>query len=188
MATGDRARLDAARKGADAYIAQRVDTPQTDFRASNLPGSGQFFTDFAPRWMELIELFEQTGEKRYLAAAAAGAKSYAAYCWVSPPIPDGNVTVNQGGKIKTQRGPALDGPEETVPAWWVSNVGLTPEASTTYPGNPAVFLTHYAPYMLRLAALYGRRVLPHAGPQRRGRPLRRTIRATTSITFSRPSA
>jgi hypothetical protein len=42
-------------------------------------------------------------------------------------------------------------PEQEVPAWRVSQIGLTPEASTTYRGNPAVLLTHYAAYMLRVA-------------------------------------
>lgn len=152
-ATGDRAMLDKAIAGADEYVRQRIDTPQTDFRMSNLPGSGQFWTDFAPRWMQLIELYEETKEKRYLDAAVQGARLHAAYCWTSPVIPDGDVTVNPGGKVKGHH--EVPAPEETVPAWWVSQVGLTPEASNTYRDNPGVLLAHYAPWMLRLAHYTG---------------------------------
>ena len=43
-------------------------------------------------------------------------------------------------------------PEVTVPAWQGSQIGLTPEAQTTYDLNPAVFLAHQAAYELRIAA------------------------------------
>ena len=43
-------------------------------------------------------------------------------------------------------------PEVTLPAWQVSQIGLTPEASTTYHLNPGIFLAHHAAYELRIAA------------------------------------
>ena len=43
-------------------------------------------------------------------------------------------------------------PEVTLPAWQVSQVGLTPEAQTTYHLNPGTFLAHHAAYELRIAA------------------------------------
>jgi len=43
-------------------------------------------------------------------------------------------------------------PEITLPAWQVSQIGLTPEAQTTYNPNPGIFLAHHAAYELRIAA------------------------------------
>lgn len=157
QATGDEAMKAQAMAGADAYITKRITTPQTDFTASNLPGSGQFPTDFVPRWMVLFSLYEATGERRYLDAAVQGARLHAAWCWTWPTIPDGMVTVNQGGVVKGMHGGATDlkQAEETVPAWWLAPHGMAPEASNTYLWNPAVFLANHAPWMLRLAEASG---------------------------------
>ena len=46
-------------------------------------------------------------------------------------------------------------PEESVPAWRLSEIGLVPESSTTCIGHRAVFMAHHAPYMLRIADLTG---------------------------------
>ena len=46
-------------------------------------------------------------------------------------------------------------PEQSVPAWRVSQIGLVPEASTTYGQNPAMFLAHHAAYMLRIGEATG---------------------------------
>jgi hypothetical protein len=138
-ATGNREHLDLAKKLADTYVATQVNTPRTGW-----PDHAEFFTDFAPRWMQLLEMWEETGEARYRDAAVAGARMYSQYCAVSPKIPDGEVTVNM--KIY-QPGSAR------VPAWRVSQTGLTPEATNTHLANPAVFLAHYAPFFLRVATL-----------------------------------
>ncbi|WP_298288802.1 hypothetical protein [Novosphingobium sp.] len=141
--------------GADAYIAKRITTPAVDFSASNLPGSGQFPTDFVPRWMMLYELYRSTGEKRFLDAATIGARLHAKWCWTWPVIPDGTITVNKGGVIEggyNGHYTEMREPEETVPAWWVAPQGLSPEASNTYNWNPAVLLACHAPWMLELGA------------------------------------
>ena len=67
--TGDKARLDEARSLADAYIKRRIDTPQRDFSDVHLDNGGQFWSDFAPRFVELFELWQETKEPRYLDAA-----------------------------------------------------------------------------------------------------------------------
>ena len=48
---------------------------------------GQFWSDFAPRFVELFELWQETKEPRYLAAAQKGARAYASYAWYFPRIP-----------------------------------------------------------------------------------------------------
>ncbi|HEX7116465.1 MAG TPA: hypothetical protein VF193_15170 [Steroidobacter sp.] len=156
--TGDKARLARARSLADAYIKARIDTPQQDFSDVHLETGGQFWSDFAPRFVELFELWQETKEPRYLAAARAGARLYASYAWYFPRIPDGTVTVDRGGVAPVGFFAAKPGsrgirtPEVTLPAWQVSQIGLTPEAQTTYHLNPAVFLAHQAAYELRIAA------------------------------------
>ena len=62
--------------GADAYLERRIDCLQTDF---NDPCAGGlfFWTGFALKWIELMDLYEQTGKRRYLEAAQAGARSFA---------------------------------------------------------------------------------------------------------------
>jgi hypothetical protein len=156
--TGDKAQLDAARSIADKYIKARIDTPQRDFSDVHLDAGGQFWSDFAPKFVELFELWQETKEPRYLAAAQAGARAYASYAWYYPRVPDGNITVDRGGVAPVgyfAAAPDAKGiptPELTLPAWQVSQVGLTPEAQTTYHLNPATFLAHHAAYELRIAA------------------------------------
>lgn len=157
-ATGDEAWLNQAKSGADAYIRDRLDNPQTDF--SDPASRGVFFwTGFAPNWMELYELYEATGEKRYLEASRKGARLFSQFTWMCPQIPEGNVLVNAGGRAplyrKSEKLPPILLPEESVPAWRVSEIGLTCESSGTSKGHRGILLATYAPWMLRLAAHTG---------------------------------
>ncbi|MXV14501.1 hypothetical protein [Hufsiella ginkgonis] len=140
---GDKALLQEVMRKADEYIAQRVNTRQTDFKltGANADGSlsselsSQFWTDYSPMWMELLDLYEVTGQQKYLDAAVTGAKLYTEYVWFNPVIPAGSVNVNG----------------QPAEAWRVSQIGMTPEASNTFNWNPAIFLTHFAAHMLRIA-------------------------------------
>lgn len=158
--TGDRTKLAEARSLADRYVAARIDTPQRDFGDVHLDQGGQFWADFAPHWVELFELWQETGERRYLTAATQGAREYASYAWYYPAIPAGGVTVDEHGApighftAKAGETP-IKTPPQTLPAWQVSQIGLTPEASTTYAPNPAIFLANQAAYELRVAAASG---------------------------------
>lgn len=151
--------LKKAVDGATTYVRQRVTTSQVDFSDAKIAGGagGQFWTDFSPKWMDLLELYETTKDKRFLDAAVIGAKIYTSYVWLQPAVPAKDVLINPKGEVgigdrhnkpdpQPMRAPAFE-----VPAWRVAQVGLTPEASNTYNGNPAVFLTHFAAWMLRLA-------------------------------------
>jgi len=159
LVTGDASLLAAARRGADAYLAQRVDQPPTGFD----DGGMLFLIGFAPKWIDLFRLYEATGESRYLAAARQGARQYTQYTWMAPRIPDEEVTVNPGGQAPVywylKRFPPMRAPEERVPAWRVSEMGLTPESSGTMSGHRAIFMANYAPWMLRIAALTGDQML-----------------------------
>ena len=139
--TGQQHYLEEAIKLADDYITCRITTPQTTF-----PAHAEFWTDFAPRWMQLLELYQETGERRFLEAAVVGARSYASFCWMSPKVPEGEVTLPMK---------AYHPGTAVVPAWRVSQAGLTPEAANTYNDNPAIFLAHFAPFFLRIADLSG---------------------------------
>ena len=44
-------------------------------------------------------------------------------------------------------------PEETVPAWRLSAIGLTPESSGTSAGHRAIFMANYAPWLIRIGYL-----------------------------------
>ena len=154
--TGEQALLDKAKVKADEYIQNRIISKAKDF--TGVEQAAQFWTDFAPDWIELLDLYEETKDKRYLDASVAGAKLYMEYIWFYPMIPDKNIIINKDGIVNFRSYEALRdsmlkmvAPKQTVPAWRLSQIGLTPEASNTYGSNPAIFLTHYAAHLLRLA-------------------------------------
>ena len=157
LATGDTKLLAAARRGADAYLAKRVDRPATGFD----DGGMFFWIGFAPKWIDLFRLYEATGDPRYLAAARQGARQYTQFTWMAPRIPDEDVTVNPGGNapvywyLKSKGHAPMTAPEERVPAWRLSEIGLTPESSGTMSGHRGIFMANHAPWMLRIAALTG---------------------------------
>ena len=154
-ATGEKAFLEKAMAGADTYLDRRVDRLQTGF---NDPDAGAlfFWTEFSPKWIDLLDLYEQTGKERYLEAAQAGARLFAMSVWMCPAIPAREILVNKGGKapmywyLKSKGHKQMHAPEEEVPAWRLSEIGLTSESSGTCSGHRAIFMANYAPWMLRL--------------------------------------
>jgi len=89
---------------------------------------------------------------------------YTMFTWVAPRIPEQDVTVNQAARCRLlvseeQGSPADECAGERVPAWRLSEIGLTPESSGTMSGHRAIFMANYAPWMLRIAALTGDRML-----------------------------
>lgn len=151
--------LAAAVKGADAYVARTIDTPATRY------SHAFFWTSFAPRYVNLLEMWRTTREPRYLEAARFGARQYAMFCFMAPAIPEGEIRVNKDGLVpfyyyRSNRGiPQQRCPEESVPAWRLSEIGLVPESSSTSIGHRAVFMAHHAPYMMEIASLTGDRFL-----------------------------
>ena len=155
-ATGERRWLEHAVKDADAYLARRVAVRPADYADPDSRGLF-FWTAFTPQWIELFELYEETREARFLAAAHRGARDYAQFVWLAPRIPDGDVRVHEDGLAPAYRGgprfPRIKAEPETVPAWRTSEIGLTSESAPTSKGARGIFLACYAPWMLRLAAL-----------------------------------
>ncbi len=156
-ATGEQKYLDQAIKDADKYLEQRVYTKQKDFEDKYSLGLF-FWTSFTNQWMELLWLYEITGEQRYLDAAHEGARYYTQYCWITPTIPEGTVRVNPDGVVPKYRKDStkfvyMHLPEADVPAWKLSEIGLTPESSGTSAGHRAIFMAHHAPLMVIIAAL-----------------------------------
>lgn len=153
--TGDRSFLEKAMADADAYLARRISQAQTDFMDADAGGLF-FWTEFAPKWIDLLELYEQSGERRFLEAAHSGARQFAMFVWMCPTIPDADILVNKGGKaplywyLKGKGHKQMSVPEEKVPAWRLSEIGLTSESSGTSTGHRAIFMANYAPWMLRL--------------------------------------
>jgi len=149
-ATGEKRYLEDAVRKANEYIDERLGNPPSDFSEAE---TGTFWDDILPRWPQLFELYEETGDPRHLEAAVRGARDHASIIWFYPRIPDEEILVNRGGVAPLyRRGDPIKVPEQTVPAWRVSEVGLIAEGlGTAGGGHRGIFLTTYAPYFLRIA-------------------------------------
>ncbi len=159
-ATKDKSWLLEAQTMADDYLKTRVYQRQQDFNDPLSPGPF-FWTGFTNNWIGLIELYEATGDKKYLKAAHDGARHYAMFCWMGPVIPNDSILVNKGGKaphywyLAGKGHKQMDAEEAYAPAWRLSEIGLTAESSGTSSGHRAIFMANYAPWMLRLGYYTG---------------------------------
>ncbi len=166
--TGEQEYLDFALEGADDYIRRRVETPQTNFKDPD-EGRCVFWTSFVPKFIPLVELYEVTGEQRYLDAAREGARRFAQFAWMCPAIPNEKILVNKGGKaplywyLKGKGHKQMHLPEEEAPAWRLSEIGLTPESSATCGGHRAIFMANYAPWLIRIGHHSGDAFLREVG-------------------------
>lgn len=153
--TSDSAYLRLSKTLADKYLKERVDTRLKQF-GDPLFSSNFFWPTFTNNWSALLELYELTADRRYLEAAQDGARHYTLFTWMTPAIPNDLVTVNKGGKapmywyLKSKGHHQMYYPEEKVPAWRLSEMGLTPESSGTSTGHRAIFMSTYAPWLLRI--------------------------------------
>jgi hypothetical protein len=165
--------LGASCKEADDFLASQFAARQTkpvDF--------GHFYNiHFYPYWWELLDLYELTGEKRYLAAAEEGAFHTLAGQWSHPPIPPGEALIHATGQEPTPmpvwwrdgvpfrlgwpRKPN-DTPAHRVPAWQVSPIGLGLEQPSTYTAFPSamnnILMSCWAPHLLRVHQHSGREI------------------------------
>lgn len=153
--TSDSSYLKLSKVLADQYLDERVNKKMEHF-GDPMVSSSFFWPTFTNNWSALLELYELTGEQRYLEAAHDGARHYTMFTWMAPRIPDSLVTVNQGGKapmywyLKSKGHRQMYYPEEKVPAWRLSETGLTPESSGTATGHRGIFMSTYAPWLLKI--------------------------------------
>lgn len=156
-ATSDQHWLDAAKQGADVYLKDRVYSKQKDFSEQGVEYF--FWTGFTPDWVSLFELYETTGDKRYLDASHKALREYAMFVWFAPQIPEDTVLVNPDGLapyypyLRSKGYERMVAAPEKVPAWRLSEIGLTSESSGTSTGHRGVFMANYAPWMLRIGYL-----------------------------------
>ena len=156
FATSDRKYLDNAVAAADQYLAQNVNTIQEVFDYKN-QSTSSFWCQLAPKYVDLYNLYDATGEKRFLDAARYAARRYAQYIWMCPAIPSGSILVNEGGRAPQQKryGSPMSVPEEYVAPWLVSEVGLHCECAATAGSHRGIFPAQHAAYMLRIASASG---------------------------------
>lgn len=139
---GNEAHLAAAVAAADRYIKNRIEKPAVSFEELG----SSFWTEMAPPYDLLYELYEETRDPRHLQAATAAMRQFTAYTYLVPAIPSGSFTANLGGIYNNQPVPM-----ENVPAWRVSANGLTAECAGTAHSHRGIFMAGYASYLTRLA-------------------------------------
>ncbi|MEU4017313.1 hypothetical protein AB0E56_18810 [Microbacterium sp. NPDC028030] len=163
--TGDPAYLTEATLIARRYAQEQILTP---YRSNGQPPGG-FAYSFSRYWVDLLEMFEVTGEAEFLDGAYREVQRFITQTAVRP-VPGGTVTVPVGHVITQQYDwetrsslpsyPNTSVPTETVPAWYVSPSGLTFEALSSFklgvstltnPGGGYVFNPCWAGALLRLA-------------------------------------
>lgn len=155
--TGEARWRDAAVAAADKYIAENL----TRLPTKDLGAMPFVNMSFVPDWEGLLHVYDATGERRFLDAAATAARWLVATLWTQPPVPAGETTIHAGGNHesaehvwwfgdKRYRRGFVEGAQQTtdakakfdlppakllekrVPAWQVSNAGLGLEQPCTY--------------------------------------------------------
>jgi hypothetical protein len=153
-ATKDSIYLKKAIEGARIYINKRVVQPAQDFYNPDVQPF--FWPDFVPDYIGLFQLYEATGLPEFLKVAHQGALHYTQFVWFSPEIPNRNILVNKGGKapvywyLESKGHKPMEAPEETVPAWRLSEIGLTSESSGTSTGHRAILMPNHGPWLYRI--------------------------------------
>ncbi len=160
-------KLGEIRKACDEWLEKEVYSK----KAQPLGITPFYNVVFYPYWWDLPDLYELTGDRKYLDAAVECGFHTLAGIWSHPRIPDGDVMIHPGGKFqgrldghlywkgdgKFRLGfPLKEGDivEHEVPAWKVSQIGLGIEQPVTlYQGNNGmrnIMNAAWAPNLLRL--------------------------------------
>jgi len=151
---------------AKRHIRDKIDTPYT----ANI-GTSNFGFGGVKAWLELLVLYDITGDEEFLRASHREAQRYMGMFHLRP-VPEGTITSPVGEPIDDQyyRWTVSEGvpdyprdvpPTETVEAWEVSPTGLTYEQLSTFlhastsPGGGFTLNPIWAPFLSRLAHLVG---------------------------------
>jgi len=160
-------------KEADEFLETRVYGPQTQ----DLGLMPFYNVSFYPYWWDLVELYEITGEKKYLAAAEEGAFHTIAGLWSHPRVPSGEIVIHdpeelkpfaeshpidfyRGGELIERQDPMEFLHPKRIDAWKVAQVGLGLEQPITqmfdlnYINN--IRMAVWAPHLLRVYRYTGR--------------------------------
>jgi hypothetical protein len=154
-ATGDEQYKARAMASADQYIADCIDELQTEFNFLHHSESS-FWVQLAPKFVDLMELYDITGDQKYLDAAQVAARRFARFTWMAPSVPDKSILVNEGGVAPVYPhagGSPINVAEEMLPAWRLSNFGMHSEAAATVISHRSVFMANHAPYFLKIGSL-----------------------------------
>ncbi len=152
-----------------AAIAKRHIRTQIDIPYTTNISTGNFGHSGVKSWLELLVLFDLTGDEEFLRASHREAKRYMGMFHLRP-VPDGTIVSPVGEPIDDQWYQWKDAvgvpdyprdtpPTETVEAWEVSPTGLTFEQLSTYlhasnsPGGGFTLNPIWAPFLTRLADL-----------------------------------
>jgi len=169
--TGNTAYLDQAKAAADQYLQTVVyAAPKT------LPDYSSFiYISYYPNLNALLDLYEISGEQRYLDGAAAAARVLMTTLRTFP-VPEGDIAIDADairergfldgahfwwkGEVSDRLGHPerlADLQDMTVPAWMPSPVGLGVEQASTFMGTDSGFITmsNWAPDLMRLAEMTG---------------------------------
>lgn len=173
--TGEPDALREAVRMADDYIRDHIVRPPD----KELGPTPFFLISYTPAWEGLLNMYEATGERRFLDAAVFGARQVMTGMWTQPTPQQDDIVIHPGGfchgdKMHWQahKGPESfrlgwprregDTPERSIPQWIVSNTGLGFEQPTTYVfrdnGGRMIFQAPWAPAFLRLARHTGDRL------------------------------
>lgn len=142
-------------EGTNKYIEEEITNKPTDFAYVNHSKSS-FWSQIAPKFVELYEIYKTTGDIDYLYAAHQAARSYAYFLWMAPRFElSDSVLCNVGNKAPNYRsGTPIFIPEEKAPAWRLSEMGLQCECGgTSTSKHRGIFTANYAPYLLRIGSL-----------------------------------
>ncbi|HEX7009543.1 MAG TPA: hypothetical protein VF184_06145, partial [Phycisphaeraceae bacterium] len=151
---------------ADAFIKKEFESPHR----KPLGLMPVYHYGFYPYWWALVDLYELTGQERYLDAARQGAYHTMAGQWAFPQHGQREQVIHPNGSFEASelmwykgsqkyrlgwpRRPG-DTPQKTVPAWEVSPVGLGFEQPSTFFRSGGamhlILMSAWAPNLLRAA-------------------------------------
>lgn len=176
--TGNADDLKRAKEDAFIYVNQNIKKLPANFTSNSGLKDKQaaFQIDFTTNIYDLFELWEITMDREFLDAARIGARQLVLWTRSNPMAPDSIITVNKGGIVDGIFPGRRQGnsshefvpgdvstriPEQQIPAWRTSLVGLVPEQASTYTFGP-IMLAHHAAWFLRIAALTNDEILADA--------------------------